>query len=127
MKPGTARRRNVVLVVDSDQAVRETLADMVESTGRQVLMASDGIEGLELLGEVTRPCLVLLGLEMSPMSGQEFLQKLQARPDARDFPVAAISRTLPLPQSTRNSPGVVALLRKTFDIDELRPILDAHC
>ncbi|MGZ3460609.1 MAG: response regulator [Archangium sp.] len=114
-------------MVDSDEAVRETLADMVESTGRHILMARDGIEGLELLGEVRRPCVVLLGLEMSPMSGQEFLQKLGERTDAGDFRVAAMSRTTPLPQSARNSPGVVALLRKPFGIDELKPILDEHC
>jgi len=115
------------LVVDSDEVARETLADMVEGAGRRILMASDGIEGLELLEGLSRPCLVLLALEMSPMSGQEFLQRLGARSDGGDFPVAVMSRTTPLPQSARNSPGVVALLRKPFGIEELTPILDEHC
>lgn len=54
-----------------------------------VVLAQDGVEGLELLrrppqeGGVPRPCMILLDLEMPRMNGVEFLQEVRADPDLR--------------------------------------------
>jgi CheY-like chemotaxis protein len=119
-------RGKAVLVVDDDADVRETLADAVEGAGRQVLMAQGGAEALELLNEAPRPCLVLLDLKMWPMGGAEFLQRLQARPDASDFPVVLVTGDRDQ-RAARKAPGVVALLAKPFDVEALRAVLNQFC
>ena len=74
-------RHKSVLVVDDDLDVREAIADAVQSTGRHTLTARSGGEALALLAAPSfpRPCLVLLDWTMSPMSGAEFLEQLNAR------------------------------------------------
>lgn len=119
-------RGKAVLVVDDDPDVREALADAVEGAGRRVLIAEGGAEALEVLTQVPRPCLVLLDLHMRPMSGPEFLQRLQARPDASDFPVVLVTGDRDH-QAARNASGVVALLPKPFDVEALRAVLDKFC
>jgi len=120
-------RGHAVLIVDDDRDVRETMADAVESTGRRVLMAADGSEALGKLDAAPRPCLVLLDLEMRPMSGLEFIARLLARPDATQFPVVLMPASLPIPPSARNAPRVVGALAKPFSLDELGKLLDEHC
>ncbi len=112
-----------VLIVDDDPDIREVMVEVVESTGRLVITAADGSEALKRLDSVPRPCLVLLDLQMEPMSGPEFLMRLQARSDAAEFPVVL----MPASPSARNAPGVVAVLRKPFSVGDLSAILNEHC
>ena len=120
-------RGKAVLVVDDDTDLREVLAEVVETTGRRVLMARSGSDALSQLDSAPRPCLVLLDLGMWPMSGQEFLDELRTRPDAADFPVVLTSGTAPIPDSVRTAPGVVAVLEKPFSVDAAAALLDRFC
>jgi len=112
--------------VDDDADVRESIADAIESTGRRALMARDGADALQMLNEVPRPCVVLLDLKMAPMGGAEFLQRLQVRPDASEFPVVLVTADRDQ-RAARNAPGVVALLPKPFDVAALTALLDKFC
>ena len=115
-----------VLIVDDDPDIREVMVEVVESTRRRVITAADGSEALKRLDSVSRPCLVLLDLQMEPMSGPEFLLRLQARSDAAEFPVVLMPASPPVTPSARNAPGVVAVLRKPFSVGDLSAILNEH-
>jgi len=65
-------------VVDDDPDIREVLKDRLESLGCQVLSASNGRQGLELL-EKRNPQLILLDIEMPEMNGLEVLQEIRKR------------------------------------------------
>jgi CheY-like chemotaxis protein len=54
-----------ILVVDDDQAIRDTIVDVLEDAAYQVRVAKDGQEALD-----PRPCLVLLDLMMPGMSSE---------------------------------------------------------
>lgn len=68
----------LVLVIDDEEAVRETVSDILEFEGLRVVTAVDGESGIELykawLGEVS---LVLLDLSMPGMNGAETFQELK--------------------------------------------------
>lgn len=117
-----------MLVVDDDPDVRETLAESIVRTGRTVLTAGDGSEALSVLdaGTVPRPCLVFLDLMMAPMDGPTFLEHLNARDDADQFPVLVVSAN---PQSLPGDlrPAVLGTLQKPFAVEELLAVLDRHC
>jgi len=68
---------NPILVVEDDPDIAESVRDVLEDEGYQVFTASNGKEGLERLGEIERPCLILLDLMMPVMSGGEFLAALK--------------------------------------------------
>jgi CheY-like chemotaxis protein len=66
---------------------------------------------------------LLLDSKMWPISGAEFLQRLQARPDASDFPAMLVTADRDQ-QSTRNASGVLALLPNPFDVLAPTALLD---
>jgi two-component system response regulator FlrC len=121
---GSTRRGGVVLVVEDDGDLREALAETIEAVGWYVLTAKGGADALAQLDAALRPCLVFLDLGMWPMGGQEFLERLQKRPDAADFPVVLTSGSRPLPSTLRNLPGVVALLPKPFGAAQVLVLLN---
>lgn len=57
-----------VLVVEDDQAIRETVAFNLQRDGHEVLVAADGIEGLESARE-NAPDLIVLDVMLPRMSG----------------------------------------------------------
>ena len=66
----------VVLTIDDDQAVRESLANFLEDFGYNVLQAEDGEHGLEVFA-VEHPDLILVDLRMPRMDGLQVLAKVQ--------------------------------------------------
>ncbi len=123
-----ARHEGAVLVVDDDADVRETVADVVEASGRRVFTARDGVEALEKLDRdgIPRPCLVLLDWQMVPMGGEEFLRCLRERADAVQLPVVIISASdRHVPAEEHRSP-VLGVLSKPFGVEELLAALDQH-
>jgi CheY-like chemotaxis protein len=122
------RGSKVVLVIDDDQDVRETTADAVQATGRQALTARDGGEALALLDapNFPRPCVILCDWWMSPMDGAEFLRRLMARPDAAHFSVVVVTGSIPA-EDGASMRGVVGILPKPFEFEDLVQALDEHC
>jgi signal transduction histidine kinase len=69
-------KASVVLTIDDDQAVRESLANFLEDFGYEVLQAEDGQQGLEVFA-ANRPDLILVDLRMPRMDGLQVLARVQ--------------------------------------------------
>jgi CheY-like chemotaxis protein len=55
----------VVLVVDDDSSVRESMSELLDAKGYSVLQAENGQKALDVLKEMPHlPCLVVLDLTM---------------------------------------------------------------
>lgn len=81
-----------VLVVDDDEDIRITLADVIEHLGYQAQTAEHGAEALAILQrEPVRPSLILLDMMMPVMDGAAFLAELQKSPELASIPVVVIS------------------------------------
>lgn len=74
---------NRVLVVEDDAAVRRVLQVFLENAGYDVLLASDGEEGLALFGE-RRPDAVIVDITLPKLSGREFCRLTEADRAERD-------------------------------------------
>ena len=77
MAPHRARER-LVLVVDDDPDILQTLALCLTSEGYSVLMASNGQEALDLVRQ-QKPACILLDLMMPVMDGWQFVHELDQR------------------------------------------------
>jgi two-component system, chemotaxis family, chemotaxis protein CheY len=65
-----------VLVVDDDDGIRGTIAEILESEGYDVATAVNGLAALARIAE-RAPSLILLDLQMPGMSGWEVLGRLR--------------------------------------------------
>ena len=79
-----------VLVVDDSATIRRLVDKTLTRAGYEVLLASDGQEGLELaLGK--GPDLVLVDFVMPKMNGYQMCQALHAVDNLRRVPVVLMS------------------------------------
>ncbi|MGE5172633.1 MAG: sigma-54-dependent transcriptional regulator [Betaproteobacteria bacterium] len=70
-----------ILIVDDEESVRKSLADVMRDEGYEVVTAASGKQGIDLLGEA-QPSLVLLDIAMPEMDGVETLRRFrEIRPD----------------------------------------------
>jgi two-component system nitrogen regulation response regulator NtrX len=70
-----------ILIVDDEESVRKSLADVMRDEGYEVVTAASGKEGVELLKE-SQPALALLDIAMPEMDGIETLRMFRdMRPD----------------------------------------------
>jgi diguanylate cyclase (GGDEF)-like protein len=85
-----ADEQECILVVEDDDDIRETLADLLEREGYDVATARDGIEAVEAL-EHCAPAMVISDVRMPRRDGFELLGDLRARIDTADLPVVLLS------------------------------------
>ena len=78
----------VILAIDDDQAVRESLSNYLEDFGYKVLHGQDGEDGLAVFREQA-PDIVLTDLRMPRMDGLQVLEAI--RKESPETPVMVIS------------------------------------
>ena len=81
----------LVLVVEDDEVIRESMRELFELEGFDVVTASNGREALEVVRGGTRPCAVVLDLFMPVMDGWQFLAEIDRDRDLADLPVTVVS------------------------------------
>lgn len=114
----------LVLVVDDDSAVRESLAEILDAKGYSVLQAENGQKALDDLRETPHfPRVVLLDLAMPVMDGCGFLEHRAHDPILREIPVVVVSGDT---QSNMPLEGIDAYLSKPVSIDSLIDIIDQY-
>ena len=108
----------MVLLIDDDQDIREVETIALAMSGHSVLIAGDGIEGLQVL-ERTRPSVILLDLMLPRMDGLTFLKERARRGLPTDAPVLCVSAAGQALVSEALRLGARECLRKPADLDHL--------
>ena len=109
-----------VLVVDDDDAIRDTLRDVLEDEGYEVAVAKNGEEAMAVLrGPLPHPGLVLLDLMMPVMTGWEVLVALGESETLSKIPVVVVSAMC--------APGCKAFLQKPVKLGKLLDVVAKYC
>jgi CheY-like chemotaxis protein len=110
----------IVLVVDDDAEIRETLSALLQHEGYTVFRAENGKQALEQLRQIhPHPSCVLLDLMMPVMSGWEVLEEVSESAELSRIPIVVVSAMC--------APGAKACLQKPVDLDELLEVVDSCC
>lgn len=79
-----------VLVVEDDPTVAHIYSLSLERAGYRVVVARDGVEGVEVAGRES-PDLIFLDIRMPRMDGVGALRALAGDPATKDIPVVMLS------------------------------------
>jgi CheY-like chemotaxis protein len=105
-----------ILVVEDDGDVLESIRELLEDSGYQVIPARNGVEALAALAQMAPPAAMLVDSLMAGMSGPEFLEACAADPKLAGIPAIVISGYA---HAALDVPNVHAFVRKPFGPDQL--------
>lgn len=121
----TEKSHGTIVVIEDDEAIRESMFDLLTMEGYTVLGFANGQEAINGLDAFTNPCLILLDWMMPVMDGAEFLQARQnLEGPARTAPVIVVSAVA---GKIADAPTATGFLRKPLDLDVLLDIVSKHC
>jgi CheY-like chemotaxis protein len=119
----TFMKTKSVLIIDDEEGIRETLQLALEFEGYDVHTAANGEEGLEVLDQIRRPCLILLDLMMPVMNGWEFAVALAKSELHKSIPVVVVSAF----DTQAQGLPVRGVLKKPIDLSTLFDTVRQWC
>jgi len=119
-----AVRKPLVMVVDDDDDIRETLAGLLEDEGYEVAGYPTGRDALDALQGGMAPRVILLDLMMPVMDGAEFRRAQLADPKLASIPVVLITAAGLEPI---NRADYSEVLRKPLKIDRVLGVVASYC
>ena len=113
-----------ILIIDDDEGMRETLADILEEVGYETSITDTGKGALHMLKD-TKFDIVIIDIRLPDMSGTDLLKEIKAlNPDSECIMVTGLSDVKSTEESMRE--GAYAYMIKPLDIDKvLKTIKDA--
>jgi CheY-like chemotaxis protein len=118
----------MVLVVDDDDDLRESLQMALTASGYRVATASGGAEALAWMRTGHNvPCLVLLDLMMPGMDGFQVRTTMLGDPELASVPVVVITGAGVLVNQRAGDLHAADILRKPVGLSTLRGTIDRFC
>jgi CheY-like chemotaxis protein len=117
--------KKVILIIDDDRDIRESLRDTLADEGYRTAEASDGSDGLAYL-RAHPVALILLDWNMAPMDAPAFMAALSTDEKLRDLPVVLLTADLRVSSRTQLA-GFVACLKKPVNLEKLFELARRYC
>jgi len=114
------RGQLLVLLVEDDADLAEVTQAALEEEGLQVVIAHDGLEGLDLIDKL-HPQVVVTDLVMPVLDGLELIRRHAARPAPR-APVIAVSAIGAKLRAARELGAAEVLLKPVFPQELLQSV-----
>jgi CheY-like chemotaxis protein len=111
-------QQGVVLVVDDDDVVRETLCELLELHGHRAVGARDGVEALAYLRSGKHVRFMVLDLAMPHMNGLQVLRLLSEDSELHELPLCISTAAV------ENAPIGIPVLPKPIDMTRLLTMID---
>ena len=81
-----------ILLIEDEELMVSLLERKLTQEGYEVILARNGVEGLEKMREV-KPNLILLDIVMPKMGGFEVMEEMAKEKELKDIPVIIISNS----------------------------------
>lgn len=115
-----------VLIIEDDDDIRQTLAEVLINEGYAVATAANGVEALHALrARAGSTCAIILDLMMPDMDGWHFRAQQLRDPSLAGIPVIIMSGVADPDAAADLDP--VAVVGKPLDFDALFGALARHC
>lgn len=111
-----------ILVIEDDQAIRDSIKMALEFEGYNVFTAANGKEGIEVLQKMPRPCIILLDLMMPIMNGWDFVDTVEKDMVLATIPVVVVSA-----YSEGREIKASGIIKKPVDLNALLNLVKKFC
>jgi two-component system, cell cycle response regulator DivK len=112
-----------VLIVEDNQDYRELVDFFLKLKGFEVILANDGIEGVELATS-EHPHIILMDLNLPNLDGWEATKIIKQNLSTAHIPIIAVSANCTGPKSNRIlEAGAVGCIQKPIDIESLPDLI----
>ncbi len=113
----------VILIVDDDAVLLESIADLLLLSDFEVLTASNGAEALQIL-QSQRPDCIISDVMMPELDGYGLLEAIRNHEKWSTIPVIMITAyDKPYAKSGGQTLAPDAVLSKPFDVDQLITVI----
>jgi CheY-like chemotaxis protein len=118
---------NIVMIVEDDGGIRESLMEVLEDNQYQPIAAANGQEAIDRL-RATRdlPCVILLDLMMPVMDGREFRSIMLQDMELGAIPVVVLTAHANLRDATEGM-AAAACLKKPVQLEALLALIHRIC
>ena len=113
--PTTQTLQPLVLVVEDEESIAETLALIVEEVGYTPIIARNGREALSLARRY-RPRLIITDLMMPFVNGAEFIAAARVDANADGYPFPPVVVVTAASRSRAEQAGADVVITKPFDV-----------
>ncbi|HXU03537.1 MAG TPA: response regulator [Polyangia bacterium] len=117
----------IVLVVDDDVDILQSVAELLVDEGYDVATASDGRAALEQMRRGLRPDVILLDLMMPGMNGWDFRAEQMQDDNLKGIPVIVITATDISDTALKAQLGDIGLVRKPPTAEALLTVIRETC
>jgi CheY-like chemotaxis protein len=112
-----------ILVIEDNKEIQDSLKSALEVEGYNVFTADNGQDGMDKLGRIPTPCMILLDLMMPVMNGWEFVEELSKDLMLSTIPVIVVSAF----GDKKGTPKTEGYIQKPIDLDALLNTVCKHC
>lgn len=119
LPPVDPSKRPLILTVDSDVALRDSLKGYLQNEGYEVIAVSTNVEAREVL-DIFTPALVIAEVEGENLPGFDVCSHVKSSSRLRNIPVVLVTRSAyPSDYSNAHSIGAVVCMAKPFKQERL--------
>lgn len=126
MNDSAALEKNtkLVLIVDDDPTVRESLELMVSQAGYRVQTAASGLEGINLAWGEEKPFAIIFDIMMSDLDGFDMAGRLYHAEKTRGVPLILLTTPSGLKDRRRGARNNMNFITKPFRPSQLLDLLE---
>jgi signal transduction histidine kinase len=124
-RPEVPSSAAVILLVDDNITILNTVSDYLEAKGYQVIMALDGIQAIEKAIE-EHPNIILMDMQMPHLDGLEATRRIRADAQIAETPIIALTAlAMPGDRERCLEAGVNDYLSKPVSFKKLKVAIEA--
>jgi len=113
-----------VLVVDDSAAIRQSITYVLQQGGYEVIEAKDGQDGLDVLGTIDQPDLIITDVNMPNLDGIGFIRRVRDQIKLKFVPIVVLTTESQGDKMNEGKEaGATAWIVKPFSADKLLAVV----
>ncbi|MCU0495451.1 MAG: response regulator [Chloroflexaceae bacterium] len=117
--------KGLIFIMDDDLGLQTVLEFALRNAGYDVLLANDGLMGLELLAK-TQPNLVLSDIMMPNLDGVEAFQRIKDRLQDDGIPIILMTALNRKPWFADLEAEGAVIIQKPFEVERLIDLINTN-